>query len=514
MSDGAGTGDAVPLVSLRGIVKRFGTLTANDHVDLDVMPGEIHALLGENGAGKSTLVKILYGLLQPNEGEIRWQGRPVTLARPDSAMALGIGMVFQHFSLFDNLTVAENVAVALPPGEDLRNLDTRIAAVGSRYGLALDPSRPVWTLSAGERQRIEIVRALLREPRLLILDEPTSVLTPQEAEVLFATLDTLARGGCGLLYITHRLEEVRRLCHRATVLRGGRVVAACDPRRESVAALASLMVGADVAEVRPAPAHAAGPVRFELRALGLESADLHGVALVDVSLAVRGGEIVGIAGVAGNGQSELFAAMSGESVAERADAVAIDGKPVGSLGIDARRRLGAGFVPEERNGHAAAPRLTLSENIVLSRHADGIARRGLVDLAAAREAAQAVIRAFDVRKGKVDPPAGTLSGGNLQKFVVGREMLRKPGVLIVNQPTWGVDPGATATIRQALIDLAAGGAAVVVISQDLDEIFAIADRIAVIHDGRLSPAHPARSIGREEIGLLMAGSGGGAAHAA
>lgn len=515
MRAGAGTGgDGVPLVALRGIVKRFGTLTANDRVDLDVMPGEIHALLGENGAGKSTLVKILYGLLQPNEGEIRWQGASVTLPRPDSAMALGIGMVFQHFSLFDNLTVAENVAVALPPDVDLRNLDERIAAVGRRYGLALDPSRPVWTLSAGERQRIEIVRALLREPRLLILDEPTSVLTPQEAEVLFATLGTLAAGGCGLLYITHRLEEVRRLCHRATVLRAGKVVATCDPRTESVATLASLMVGSEVAEVRPAAAHALGPVRFEMRSLSAASSDLHGVSLADVSLAVRGGEIVGIAGVAGNGQSELFAAMSGEVVADRADAVMLDGVPVGLAAIDARRRRGAGFVPEERNGHAAVPRLTLSENVVLSRHADGIARRGLVDLPAARAAAQAVIKAFDVRVGKADPPAGTLSGGNLQKFVVGREMLRRPGVLVVNQPTWGVDPGATATIRQALIDLAAGGAAVVVISQDLDEIFAIADRIAVIHDGRLSAALPARVAGRKEIGLLMAGSGGGAAHAA
>ena len=502
------------LLSVEGVTKAYPGVVANSDVSFSIGQGEIHALLGENGAGKSTLVKILYGLLQPNEGEIRWQGRPVTLARPDVAMALGIGMVFQHFSLFDNLTVAENIAVTLPPGEDLRDLDTRIASVGRRYGLALDPGRPVWTLSAGERQRIEIVRALLREPKLLILDEPTSVLTPQEAEVLFATLDTLAAGGCGLLYITHRLEEVRRLCHRATVLRAGKVVASCDPRRESVAALASLMVGADVAQVRPAPAHEVGPVRFELRGLSVPSPDLHGVALADVSLAVRGGEIVGIAGVAGNGQSELFAAMSGEVVAERADAVVIDGQEMGRAGIDARRRRGAGFVPEERNGHAAAPRLTLSENIVLSRHADGIARHGLVDLAAARAAAQAVISAFDVRKGKVDPPAGTLSGGNLQKFVVGREMLRRPGVLVVNQPTWGVDPGATATIRQALIDLAAAGTAVVVISQDLDEIFAIADRIAVIHDGRLSPAHPAHEIGREEIGLLMAGSGGGAVHAA
>ncbi|MCP8939491.1 ABC transporter ATP-binding protein [Alsobacter sp. SYSU M60028] len=511
---GSPAGDA-PLVALRGIVKRFGDLTANDHVDLDVRPGEIHALLGENGAGKSTLVKILFGLLQPNEGEIIWQGRRVTLDNPEDAADLGIGMVFQHFSLFENLTVAENIAVALPRGESLRDLDKRIAEVGARYGLALDPGRPVWTLSAGERQRIEIVRALLREPRLLILDEPTSVLTPQEADTLFVTLDRLAAGGCGLLYITHRLEEVKRLCQRATVMRAGKVVAACDPRVESVSRLASLMVGSEVVEVRPAPAHAAGPVRFELRDLSLAPTEAHGIPLAGVSLAVRGGEIVGIAGVAGNGQSELFAAMSGEVEAETQEAVRIDGQPVGRMGIDRRRRRNAAFVPEERNGHAAAPRFTLSENIVLSLHAtSGVARRGLVNGAMARQLAAAVIKAFDVRKGGADPMAGTLSGGNLQKFVVGREILREPGVLVVNQPTWGVDAGAAATIRQALIDLAARGAAVVVISQDLDEIFAIADRIAVIHDGRLSAAHPAREIGREQIGLLMAGSGEGHAHAA
>ncbi|PSC03654.1 ABC transporter [Alsobacter soli] len=513
--DPQGQAGAPPLVSLRGIVKRFGELTANDGVDLDIRAGEIHALLGENGAGKSTLVKILFGLLQPNEGEIRWQGRPITLSSPEDAGRLGIGMVFQHFSLFDNLTVAENIAVALPRSESRRSVARRIGEVGQRYGLALEPERPVWTLSAGERQRIEIVRALLREPKLLILDEPTSVLTPQEADTLFLTLEKLASTGCGLLYITHRLEEVKRLCTGATVMRAGKVVAACDPRVESVRRLASLMVGSEVTEVRAAPAHQLGPVRFELRQLSLAPEDVHGVPLRGVDLAVRGGEIVGVAGVAGNGQAELFAAMSGERLAEGPDAVVIDGRPVGREDIDARRRRQAAFVPEERNGHAAAPNLTLSENVVLSRHATGgVAKGGLIDSRAAAAVAAEVIRVFDVRKGRADPPAGTLSGGNLQKFVVGREILREPGVLVVNQPTWGVDAGAAATIRQALVDLAARGAAVVVISQDLDEIFAIADRIAVIHDGRLSATHPAREIDREKIGLLMAGSAEEHPHAA
>ncbi len=499
------TSDA-PLVAMRGIVKRFGALVANDRVYLDVRRGEIHALLGENGAGKSTLVKILDGLLQPDEGDILWEGRPVALKNPDAAGRLGIGMVFQHFSLFENLTVAENIAVALPGAGGLHAVAERIADIGRSYGLTLDPGRPVWTLSAGERQRIEIVRALLRNPKLLILDEPTSVLTPQEADGLFGTLERLAASGCGLLYITHRLEEVKRLCTRATIMRAGKVVAACDPRRESVARLASLMVGADVHDVRAAAAHPVGKVRLEVRNLHLPSPDLHGTALVGAMLSVQGGEILGVAGVAGNGQSELFAALSGESLAPQPDDVLIDGAPVGREGIDARRLRNAAFVPEERLGHAAAPGFALSENVVLSRHATGgVVRNGLVSMASAKRIAGEVIRVFDVRKGGDDPAAGTLSGGNLQKFVVGREILREPGVLVVDQPTWGVDAGAAAVIRQALIDLAARGAAVVAISQDLDELFAIADRIAVLHDGRLSAALSARTATREEIGILMAG---------
>ena len=502
------------LVELRGIVKRFGTLVANDRISLDIKSGEIHALLGENGAGKSTLVKILDGLLQPNEGEIIWQGKPVVLNSPQDAAALGIGMVFQHFSLFEQMTVADNIAVSLPPSTTLANLEDRITAIGKRYGLELEPARPVWTLSAGEKQRIEIVRALMREPKLLILDEPTSVLTPQEAETLFTTLETLAKSGCGLLYISHRLDEVKRLCDRATVLRGGKVVATCDPKLETVQRLASMMVGADIAEVRPASAHTLGPVRFSLNSLSLDAEDDHGIDLKSVSLSVHGGEIVGIAGVAGNGQSELFEAMSGERLAGDADAVHVDGRSVGHSDIDARRKLGAAFVPEERLGHAAAPRLSLSENIVLSRQGDkNIVSHGVIKRSGALKLAADIIKAFDVRKGRVDPPAGTLSGGTLQKFVVGREILRKPGVLIVNQPTWGVDAGAAATIRQALLDLAAEGSALIVISQDLDEIFSISDRIAVIHHGELSEGHHARDISREAIGLLMTG-GQGATHAA
>jgi simple sugar transport system ATP-binding protein len=504
------TAPGAPLMEARGIVKMFGALCANDHIDLRIMPHEIHALLGENGAGKSTLVKILYGLLQPNEGEITWQGHPIRLNGPSAARAAGIGMVFQHFSLFDSLTVAENVALALSPGPAMRDIAVKVASISAAYGLPLDPRRAVHTLSVGERQRIEIVRCLMQDPRLIILDEPTSVLTPQEAEQLFATLERIAGEGRAVLYISHRLEEVKRLCHTATILRHGKRIATCDPRSETAASLARMMVGSDVATVHARAVDPNGPIRLKVDRLTLSPAELHGVALKDISLEVRGGEIVAIAGVAGNGQSELFEALSGERRVARPEAVELDGVPAGAKGVTERRRLKAAFVPEERLGHATAPRMTLSENTLLTGHATaGLVRAGFVDLARAAEQADAVAKAFDVRKGKRDPEAGSLSGGNLQKFVVGREMLREPGVLVVSQPTWGVDAGASATIRQALIDLSRRGAGVLVMSQDLDEIFEIADRIAVIHDGGLSPAVPTSQISLERIGLLM----GGARHA-
>jgi simple sugar transport system ATP-binding protein len=495
----------------RGIVKIFGNLRANDGVDLTIMPHEIHALLGENGAGKSTLVKMLYGLLEPNEGEIRWQGRPIGLAGPAAARAVGIGMVFQHFSLFDSLTVAENVALALPPGQKLAAIADKVAAISQAYGLPLDPKRAVYTLSVGERQRIEIVRCLMQDPKLVILDEPTSVLTPQEADQLFVTLERIAAEGRAVLYISHRLEEVKRLCHTATILRHGKLVARTDPTRETAASLARMMVGTDIASVHSRAPEPGGRERLVLDRLSLEPSELHGVALKDVSLSVKGGEIVAIAGVAGNGQSELFEALSGERTGSRAEAILIDGTAVGRSGVVERRRRGAAFVPEERLGHATAPRMTLSDNTLLTGHATtGLVRHGFIDRAQAAKEADAVSQAFDVRKGKRDPEAGSLSGGNLQKFVIGREMLREPTVLVVSQPTWGVDAGASATIRQALIDLSRRGAAVLVVSQDLDEIFEVADRIAVIHDGRLSEAEPAKAMTLERIGLLM----GGAAHAA
>ena len=496
------------LLEVIRIVKRFGDFTANDEISLSLRPGVIHALLGENGAGKSTLVKIIYGALQPSAGELRWHGRPVSVASPAAARRLGIGMVFQHFSLFDALSVVENIALALPGAFDREGLASRIAGVSREYGLPLEPDALVADLSVGERQRIEIVRCLLQEPRLLIMDEPTAVLTPQEADQLFVTLRRLAGEGCAVLYISHRLEEVKRLCHHATILRHGKVTANVDPAEETAASLARLMMGADVHEVSTDVQESDGAVMLSASDLTLPAEGPFGVRLRNVSLQVRAGEVVAIAGVAGNGQTELFDALSGERLAPGEGSIALAGVSCGAQGITARRRLGAAFVPEERLGHSALPSLVLSDNVLLTRHASdtGMVNAGFVDGPRTREVGDRVVRCFDVRTSHPNPQASALSGGNLQKFVLGRELDRNPRIVVINQPTWGVDAGAAALIRQSLIDMARAGAAVLVISQDLDEIFEIADRIAVISRGELSVAYPANAIDRERVGLLMAGA--------
>jgi simple sugar transport system ATP-binding protein len=501
-----------PLLRAIGITKRYGTFPANDGIDLELFPAEIHALLGENGAGKSTLVKIMYGLIQPSEGELRWMNEKIVLAGPSEARTLGIGMVFQHFSLFENLTVAENVALGLPPTEKFSAISERLRETARVYGLPLEPKREVWRLSVGERQRIEIVRALMQNPRLLILDEPTAVLTPQEADQLFVVLGRLKSEGRAILYISHKLDEVKRLCDTATILRAGKKVATCNPRRETAGSLARMMVGTEIGEVRAASNRGTSVPRLVIHNLSLAPDDPHGTHLRDVALEVRGGEIVGVAGVAGNGQDELFAALSGERASANDGTIVIDGKAAGLRGVTERRRMGAAFVPEERLGHGTAPRMKLSENALLTGHAaSGMVRRGgFIDKPATLAIVDRTTESFDVRKAKRDPEAASLSGGNLQKFMVGREILRNPGVLVVSQPTWGVDAGAAATIRQALLDLAARGAAVLVVSQDLDELFEIADRIAVMFHGRMSAPLPAAEVTRERLGLLMGGADTGA----
>lgn len=503
-------GDGEVLLEARDIVKQFGDIKANDHVNFRINRGEIHALLGENGAGKSTLVKILYGALEPNAGQILWQGNPVSIDSPGKARDLGIGMVFQHFSLFEALNVVENIALALSTKDDLGTLANKVRSVSADYGLPLDPHAIVADLSVGERQRIEIVRCLLQEPTLLIMDEPTSVLTPQEADQLFETLNRLAGEGCAILYISHRLEEVKTLCHNATILRHGQVVANCDPQEETPASLARMMVGADIDTVKAGSRSGElGAVRLAVDNLSLPQDGPFSVALKNVTLNVHAGELVAIAGIAGNGQGELFDALSGERLAGEPSAVKIDGQHFGTIGISGRRKAGAAFVPEERLGHGAVPGMQLPDNVILTRHAadEDIVSGGVVRNSHAGRLEKDIKTRFDVRMSHDTPEARSLSGGNLQKFVVGRELLHEPNVLVVNQPTWGVDAGAAALIRQSLVDLARSGSAILVLSQDLDEIFEIADRIAVISRGQLSDAEPADNMTREKIGLLMGGLG-------
>ena len=495
-----------PLVELVGITKQFPGCLANDDVSLAIAPNQIHALLGENGAGKSTLVKIISGVLRPDSGKILWNGQPVSIRDPAHARALGIGMVFQHFSLFEALTVAENIALGLNDARDRVGLRDRIIAVSRTYGLPVDPDRVVHDLSVGERQRIEIVRCLLRNPKLLIMDEPTSVLTPQEAETLFTTLRRLAAEGCSILYISHKLDEVRALCAVATIMRQGRVVARCNPAEKSTSELAGLMIGSDFKPPAERQKQAKGAPRLVVDRLSLPASSPFGTALKDMSFSVAGGEILGIAGIAGNGQGELMDALSGEILAPTADAIRLDTSSVGRVGPHGRRRLGGCFVPEERNGHGAVAGMSLSENFFLSGQLRGVlARFGLIKRDRTEKFAEQVISQFDVRSSGAGAQAKSLSGGNLQKFLVGREMLLDPAVLVVSQPTWGVDASAAQAIHQAIMALAASGAAVVVISQDLDEIMLLADRIAVIAAGRLSDPLPAAEATLDRIGLLMGG---------
>jgi ABC-type uncharacterized transport system ATPase subunit len=494
----------VPRLALRGISKRYPTVIANDHVDLTVQVGEIHALLGENGAGKSTLMKIVYGVTRPDSGSIDWEGRRVEIASPAAARQLGIGMVFQHFALFDTLTVAENIALAMDGNVAPDAIATQIVAVSQRYGLPIDPRRLVHSMSVGERQRVEIVRCLLQSPRLLIMDEPTSVLTPQAVVTLFDTLRRLASEGVSILYISHKLDEIRALCDTATVLRGGRVSGTADPRQESNDSLARLMVGRELQPCVLIPRDAGEPL-LELSGYSLASLDPFGTSLQDIDLQVRAGEIVGIAGVSGNGQKELSAAISGETIGAHAGSIRIADQPAAALSPTQRRALGLTFVPEERLGRGAVPGMSLADNALLTGAAAGMVRNGFIMAGATRSFARATIADFEVKCGGENAAAERLSGGNLQKFIVGREIRLTPRLMLVAQPTWGVDVGAAQLIRQALIDLRDRGVALLVISEELEELFMICDRIAVIARGRLSPAVPREQLSIEAVGMLMTG---------
>jgi general nucleoside transport system ATP-binding protein len=489
---------STPRLALAHVTKRYPAVLANDDVSLAVRSGETHAVLGENGAGKSTLMKIIYGSVKPDEGSVQWNGQPVHIRNPQEARALGISMVFQHFSLFDTLTVAENVWLGLDKSLTLKQVTQSITAKAAEYGLDIDPARPVHTLSVGEMQRVEIIRALLTNPKLLILDEPTSVLTPQAVEKLFVVLKKLASEGCSILYISHKLHEIRELCTACTVLRGGKVTGQCDPRQESNASLSRMMIGAEPPtlehhERKP------GEVVLKVNDLHLPREDQFGIDLDGITLAVRSGEVVGIAGVSGNGQQELLYALSGEDARAQPAAIEVFGNPVGRVGPARRRALGMHFVPEERLGRGAVPTLDLAHNLMLTR-SEAIGTSGWIDVKKLQLQTQDILARFNVKAGGPRAEARSLSGGNLQKFIVGREIDAAPRLLIVSQPTWGVDVGASAQIRSELLALRDAGCAVLVVSEELEELFEICDRLHVIAKGRLSP-----SIARSDATVSLIG---------
>jgi general nucleoside transport system ATP-binding protein len=492
-----------PLLSLQGITKRYPGVVANQDVSLTVMPGQAHAVLGENGAGKSTLMKIIYGSVKPDEGQVLFNGQPVNIRNPQEARKLGISMVFQHFSLFDTLTVAENVWLGLDKSMSLAEVTERIVAKASEYGLDLEPERPVHTLSVGEMQRVEIIRALLTEPKLLILDEPTSVLTPQAVEKLFVVLHKLVSQGVSILYISHKLHEIRALCSACTVLRGGQVTGVCDPSQETNASLSRLMIGAEPPALAPTP-RTPGEVVLSVNGLQLNKQDPFGVDLQGIDLQVRSGEVVGLAGVSGNGQRELMWALSGEDTRSPALSITLAGQGVGHWAPRARRSLGLHFVPEERLGRGAVPSMSLAHNLLLTR-SEALGTGGWIRMGTLADQARSIIERFKVKASGPDAAARSLSGGNLQKFIVGREISAAPKLLIVSQPTWGVDVGAAAQIRAEILALRDAGCAVLVVSEELEELFEISDRLHVIAKGRLSPSLPRAEASVERIGEWMSG---------
>ncbi len=494
-------------LELHSITKRYPSVVANDGINLSVKPGEIHAVLGENGAGKSTLMKIIYGSVKPDAGKVLWNGKEVHIANPAMARELGIAMVFQHFSLFDTLTVVENIALGLPHDTKLDELARRISDTAEQYGLELEPQRHVHTLSVGECQRVEIVRALLAKPQLLILDEPTSVLTPQAVEKLFETLRKLAAEGCSILYISHKLDEIRALCDTCTVVRAGKNTGICDPREESAASLSRMMIGCEPPPIKHV-LRSPGQTLLAVKNLSLKKNHPFATELSDINFELRAGEILGIAGVSGNGQQELLAALSGEDPRAEAQMILLQGERVGHFNPAQRRERGLGFVPEERLGRGAVPDMSLADNILLSHQTSATISGGFIRKHAIVKMATDVIERFVVKAGGPHATARSLSGGNLQKYIVGREVMRNPKVLIVAQPTWGVDVGAAAQIRAELVALRDAGCALLVISEELDELFEISDRLMVIAKGRLSPSIASSAATIDLIGQWMSGMWG------
>ena len=505
----SGSGLRIRQVKMRQITKTFPGVRANDCVDLDINSGEVLALLGENGAGKTTLMKVLYGLYRPDAGQILVNGEPVIINSPRNAIALGIGMVHQHFMLVPSLTVAENVVLGLPSGRGpLLDLDTasqRIAALGDEYGFRVKPDAPVWQLAVGEQQRVEIIKALYRGAELLILDEPTAVLTPQEASELIAVLRGMAQAGKSLVFISHKMNEVMAVSDRVTVLRAGAVVGTVPTSEASPESLATMMVGRKIEAAKRTGEASCGKAVLELDQVWA-NADNDLPALKGLSLTVREGEILGLAGVSGNGQRELAEVMSGLRRVSRGN-VRLRGKNLTGASPAAMIDAGLGYVPEDRLTFGIVQLFSVEENLILKDHHRPPFARGIFlqnDLV--RDWSTKTVEAFDIRTPSVETRAGSLSGGNIQKVILARDITRNPAVLLACYPTRGLDIAATEYVHRRLLDVRHSGGGILLISEELDEILNLSDRIAVIYEGRIVAVAEAGSVSLEELGLLMAGA--------
>ena len=494
------------ILKINSITKTFPRVIANKNLSFSIKKNSVHALLGENGAGKSTLVKILYGLLKPDSGEIYFNNERLEISSPSEARKKGIGMVFQHFSLFESLTVRENLILGIDENISYSDLKSKLNDISDKYELPLDLEAPITTLSAGEKQRVEIVRILLQDPQLLIMDEPTSVLTPQEVKNLFKTLESLVKEGRTILYITHKLEEVINLCDEVTIMRNGELIDSCTIENQTAETLATKMLGERLGEIKTDYTHVSEKINFKVNNLSATFNDPFLTDLKDINFDVKEGEIFGIAGVAGNGQSELMDLLTGENIVIDSGSIIFNNKKIETLNPKKRRDLSIAFVPENRLGHSAVPELSLSENILLSQFPDNnFTNNGIINYQNIETHVNKVIKKFNVVTPDSDAKASSLSGGNLQKFVIGREILSNPKLLIISHPTWGIDAGAEFSIRESLISLSKKGTSIIVISQDLDELFEITHRLSVIFNGSLSNSYKTKDVDIEKIGLLMGG---------